>query len=72
MNERLTGITFGGEKVYLQSEVDAIKKQIREEERANIPSGFVRQWINEDRTTDKQKMVSNEDIRGFIQLGYDS
>jgi len=41
-----------------------------EAERGNIPVGFLRQWINEDRTHEKQKMVTDEDIMRFINLGY--
>ena len=48
------------------------EKEIRGEERATIPVGFLRQWINEDRTNPKQSMVSNEDIIRFINIGYKS
>ena len=38
--------------------------------KSDIPVGFLRQWINEDRTRPNQKLVTNEDILGFIEIGY--
>ena len=32
--------------------------------------GFLRQWINEERTKDGQKLVTNEDLMSFIEIGY--
>ena len=42
----------------------------REEERANIPVSFLRQWINEDMKQPHQELVTNEDIMRFINIGY--
>jgi len=42
----------------------------REEERANIPVSFLRQWINEDIKQPHQELVTNEDIMRFINIGY--
>ena len=34
----------------------------------NVPLGFVRQWINEDRTLPNQKLVTEADIQAFINI----
>ena len=53
-------------EAFLSTAID----RVREEEQENIPVGFLRQWINEERTKDGQKLVTNEDLMSFIEIGY--
>jgi len=50
--------------------ITAEREAGREEERANIPVSFLRQWINEDIKQPHQELVTNEDIMRFINIGY--
>tara|TARA_R110000850_G_scaffold151584_1_gene274573 strand:- start:238 stop:444 length:207 start_codon:yes stop_codon:yes gene_type:complete len=62
MGER---IAWGSDSGIMDAAADALEAAPK-----NIPVGFLRQWINEDRTHSNQNMVSDEDIMGFIELGY--
>jgi len=53
-------------EAFLSTAID----RVREEEQENIPVGFLRQLINEERTKDGQKLVTNEDLMSFIEIGY--
>jgi len=55
---------------WLTQALTAEREAGREEERANIPVSFLRQWINEDRKQPHQELVTNEDIMRFINIGY--
>ena len=57
-------------KDMLEQYATAEREAGREEERANIPVSFLRQWINEDRKQPHQELVTNEDIMRFINIGY--
>ena len=57
-------------KDFLRQALTAEREAGREEERANIPVSFLRQWINEDIKQSHQELVTNEDIMRFINLGY--
>ena len=55
---------------WLTQALTAEREAGREEERANIPVSFLRQWINEDMKQPHQELVTNEDIMRFINIGY--
>ena len=57
-------------KDFLRQALTAEREAGREEERANIPVSFLRQWINEDIKQPHQELVTNEDIMRFINIGY--
>ena len=57
-------------KDFLRQALTAEREACREEERANIPVSFLRQWINEDIKQPHQELVTNEDIMRFINIGY--
>ena len=57
-------------KDFLRQALTAEREAGREEERANIPVSFLRQWINEDMKQPHQELVTNEDIMRFINIGY--
>jgi len=52
---------------FVQAERDRAKEEIKQALR-NVPVGFVRQWINEDLLKDGHRLVTNEDIQGFINI----
>ena len=54
----------------IEEALTAEREAGREEERANIPVSFLRQWINEDMKQPHQELVTNEDIMRFINIGY--
>jgi hypothetical protein len=60
----------GFQKADLLTALTAEREAGREEERANIPVSFLRQWINEDIKQPHQELVTNEDIMRFINIGY--
>jgi hypothetical protein len=57
-------------KDFMRKALTAEREAGREEERANIPVSFLRQWINEDMKQPHQELVTNEDIMRFINIGY--
>ena len=57
-------------KNFITTLLTAEREAGREEERANIPVSFLRQWINEDIKQPHQELVTNEDIMRFINIGY--
>ena len=57
-------------KDFMRKALTAEREAGREEERANIPVCFLRQWINEDMKQPHQELVTNEDIMRFINIGY--
>ena len=59
-----------GEHCVIRQALTAEREAGREEERANIPVSFLRQWINEDIKQPHQELVTNEDIMRFINIGY--
>jgi hypothetical protein len=66
-------IVINSSEVSYNYALEAVKPLIADllaEERANIPVGFLRQWINEDRKAPHQELVTNEDIMRFINIGY--
>lgn len=55
---------------YFLEEIKQALLTVQKEERENIPVGFLRQWLNEDRITDKN-LVTDEQLLTFIKLGYE-
>ncbi len=37
----------------------------------NIPIGMLRQWLNENRITDHKKLITNEDIKYWLNINQD-
>lgn len=60
-----------GSSLDKMQEVKAFLAQELQLQKENIPVGFLRQWLNEDRITDKP-MVTDEDLRAFIRIGYNT
>jgi mannose/fructose/N-acetylgalactosamine-specific phosphotransferase system component IIB len=56
--------------IYIQEEIKDFISQVidetREETINNLNVGFLRQWLNEDRITDKE-IVTDEEIMSFIK-----
>jgi len=47
-----------------------IDKSIKhQQEQININIGMLRQWLNEDRIDEPNKMVTNEDIKHWLKFG---
>lgn len=53
-------------QAFLPSLLSAMEAEIHQEIKQNI--GMLRQWLNEDRITDTNKMVTNEEIEKFLFL----
>lgn len=55
---------------FIQTLISKSKQEGREEEREEIKRhiGSLRQWLNEDRITDPKKMVTNEQIKNWLDL----
>lgn len=62
-NEPMYDLSEDKIKKFLSQAID----RVREETINNINVSFLRQWLNEDRITDENKMVSNEEIMKFIK-----
>lgn len=59
--------TFKGEtKKELEAMVNKIRKEMNKKLEMNI--GMLRQWLNEDRITDPNKLVTNEQIMFCLKL----
>ena len=67
MRENHTCITCG-RILYTIGELNELKDKIREEEREKLELniGMLRQWLNEDRITDIDKLITSEDIKHWI------
>ena len=52
----------------LLDQKDRAVADARREALQNVPVGFVRQWINEDLLRPGHKLITNEQIQGFINI----
>ena len=66
LKQKLIAIRNGALITPILFEIIAEHKQAREEVFRNI--GHLRQWLNEDRITDPKKMVTNEELRHWLDL----
>lgn len=55
---------------WLETYTTELVAMVEKEERENIPVGFLRQFINERTTEEHKKLLTNEDIMKFINIGY--
>lgn len=58
-------VTVGIIKSFLESSLSKAWEGGRKSKNSNV--GFLRQWLNEDRITDK-KLVTNEEIRYWLDI----
>jgi hypothetical protein len=53
-------------EIYWREKLSELEKKTKQKTIDNLNVGFLRQWLNEDRITDKE-MVTNEDLISFIK-----
>ena len=68
-NEYMTALGYQDALLDVHSSIPKIVEIVREEEKQRIRNkiGFMRQWLNEDRIDDVNKLVDSEDLLKWLE-----